>query len=35
MERPPGEEVRRAGKALALGVALGALLVAIARRAGS
>jgi hypothetical protein len=33
MERPRPDEVRRAGKALALGAVLGVLLLAIARRA--
>jgi hypothetical protein len=33
MERPPRDEIGRAGNALALGVALGLLLLAIARRA--
>jgi hypothetical protein len=35
MDRPPRDEVRRAAKALALGAALGALLLAIARRTRS
>jgi hypothetical protein len=33
MEAPPDAELRRAGKALALGFVLGLVLLAIARRA--